>query len=114
MNNLKRYLTLAALLSLGGISVAAAAPVTAGEYNLTLRNGAPCTVTLSADGSASAGACANVQVSHWRQTGGTLELDRGSDVYALFHQSTDGYAGHTVATNSSVTLTPTPQTAAAH
>jgi len=86
--------------------------VTPGEYKLVVRHGAPCTVTLSADGAASAGACPDAQVSHWRQTGGTLELDQGQDVYAVLHSSTDGYAGKTIEQNASLTLTPTSQTAA--
>ena len=112
MNNLRHYLTLAALLSFAGVTVAAAAPVTAGEYKLVVSHGAPCTITLSADGAASAGACTDAQVSHWRQTGSTLELNNGTEVFAVLHNSTDGYAGRTIARNASLTLTPTSQTAA--
>lgn len=116
MNNLRHTLALAALVSFAGISVAAAAPVTPGDYKLVVSHGTPCTVTLSADGSASAGACPNANVSHWRQTGSTLELDQGGNgtIFALFHASADGYAGRTAAMNSTATLTPTTETAAAH
>ena len=112
MNNLRRYLTLAALLSFAGVTYAAGATLTPGEYKLVVRNAAPCTITLSADGVASAGACADARVRHWRQTGSTLELDEGSDVYAVLHTSSDGYAGKTIEQNASLTLTPTSQTAA--
>ena len=112
MNNSRRYLTLAALLVFSGFSAAAAGPVTPGDYKLALKNGAPCTLTLASNGAANAGSCANAPVSHWRQTGSTLELDQGTAVFAVLQANADGYAGKTIESNASLTLTPASETAA--
>ena len=117
MTTTRRFLTLTAFLSLSA-RFAYAQPFTAGEYKLAVGSGAPCTVTLAADGSASVGACAAApNVGHWQQHGSTLQLSKGDgEVYALLKPKGDVYAGTTFPSNDSathsLTLTPSAQTAA--
>src|SRR5260370_8869562 len=105
MANLRRLLTLSALLSLSAMTTAQAETFTAGEYKLAVGNAAPCTVTLSADGSASVGACAAApNVGKWQQHGSTIQLSKGNgEVYALLKPKGDAYAGTTFPGNDSVT-----------
>ena len=118
MTNLRRFLTLTTVLSLSALGSANAANFTAGEYKLAVGNAVPCTITLSADGSASVGACAAApNVGHWQQHGSTIQLSKGNgEVYALLKPKGDAYAGTTFPSNDSIThsltLTPTAQTAA--
>jgi hypothetical protein len=118
MTSLRRFLTFSALMALSGFSVANAQPVTAGDYKMAVGNSAPCTITLSADGAASAGACATApNVGHWQQRGSTLQLNKGNgEIFALLKVKGDAYAGTTFPSNDglvkTLTLTPTAQTAA--
>src|SRR5262245_8797153 len=113
MTNLRRFLTLSAVLSLSALSAAQAQTFNPGEYKLAVGNAAPCTVTLSADGSASMGACAAAaNVGHWQQHGSTIQLSKGNgEVYALLKPKGDAYTGTTFPSNDSMThtltLTPT-------
>jgi len=118
MINLRRFLTFSAFLALSGFSVANAQPVNAGDYKLTVGKAEPCTITLSADGAASPGACAGAaNVGHWQMQGSTLQLNKADgEIYALLKAKGDAYAGTTFPSNDglvrTLTLTPTPQTAA--
>ena len=113
MTNFRRFLTFSTFLALS-TGAAYAQPFTAGDYKLAVGNSVPCTVNLAADGSASVGACATApNVAHWQQHGSTLQLSTvNGEVYALLKPKGDVYAGTTFVTNSSLTLTPTAQTAA--
>jgi hypothetical protein len=103
----------ASLLALSGFGVAYADGA-AGSYALSLSHGVPCTVTLAQDGGADTAACNDIQhVNRWHKTGSELELsnDHGT-VYAVLRAKGDGYQGSTILKNSSLTLTPTAETAA--
>ena len=118
MTNVRRFFTLTAVLSFSALSAAQAQPVTTGEYTLAVGKAAPCTVNLAADGTANVGACAAApNVSHWQQHGSTIQLSKvNGEVYGLLKPKGDAYAGTTFPSNDSIThsltLTPTPQTAA--
>jgi hypothetical protein len=118
MTTLRRFLSLSAILTASTLAAAQAETLTAGEYKLAVGSAAPCTITLSADGSASLGACAAApNVGHWQQHGSTIQLSKGNgEVYALLKAKGDAYAGTTFPSNDSIThtltLTPTAQTAA--
>ncbi len=108
MTNLHKFLTLSAFLALAGTTAAFAAPIAPGEYKLTVSHGAPCSLTLAADKTATLSACAHLQnVSHWSQSAGNIELGDGAGaVYAVLHANGDGYAGNTILDNRSLTLAP--------
>jgi hypothetical protein len=114
MTNLRRFLVVSTLLSISSLSAASAAGLVAGDYKLAVGSAAPCTITLAADGTASVGACAGApNVGYWKQRGSTIELSMNSgEVFALLHTKGDAYAGSTIPSNHTLTLTPTAQTAA--
>ena len=116
MNNLRRFFTLSAFLALSGVSVAQAQPVAPGEYKLAVGSAPSCSITLSADGTASAGACTRVgDVSHWRPSGSGVQLsDNAGTVVAVLQAKGDGYAGATFADNHKLVMTPAQTAGLAH
>lgn len=115
MKNFHRFLATSAFFVFAGAMAAQAAPAT-GDYRMTTGNEPACTLTLSADGSAAVGACTRLaNAGRWRSTSSGFQLDdHAGTLIAVFHSTSDGYAGKTADGSRSLQLTPASQTAASH
>ena len=105
-----RALSVLVGLALAGISIAHADTTLTGAWKLTTgANGAPCTLTLTADGTAAEGTdCAGglAAVGHWRAVGEKLQLlSPSGNLVASLRSKGDAYEGTRVEDGRKVALT---------
>ena len=99
--NTKLPTLLAFLILATGVSSAAFAQGNlAGSWKLTMGHKAPCSLTMAADGSVTAGSdCAyGTEVTHWAPTSTGVQLQTASgETYAVLHPKGEAYEGQTFA-----------------
>lgn len=109
-----RALSVVAGLALAGISIAHADTTLTGAWKLAFGSAAPCSLTLTADASPTAGTAAPgsdctgaaADIGHWKARGNSIQLmTPAGDIVAWLKPSGDAYAGSRVDDGRKVALT---------
>lgn len=112
--NTIRALSIAAGLVLAGISIVQADTTVAGSWKLAVGSSAPCTLTLTADASPTAGTAAQGSdcagglgvIGHWQTAGTGLQLlSPSGNLVAWLKPKGDAYEGTRVEDGRKVALT---------